>query len=273
MGLNLASIKNTVKSTEENDLSSVQELEDLHAQNAPRARKRSIDSASAEMVISHQELGLKIAWRLLSNWRIRLGQEDVRSIVGISLCEAASRFDPTKGASFGTFLFYHIRGTLLKEITNAVNERRFSVADSENELYHLLFNTAFYAKGDNPLIEHNTPERCFQQQELAAVLQKAFQKLDTLEQVVITRHFVNEDSLVNIARDLDYCRCHISRVKTSAIKKLGDHLLTVEAYATESFLKVKKATRKKAKTKYTGGRGRRKTTHMSDHALDEKKVA
>ena len=95
---------------------------------------------------------------------------------------------------------------------------------------------------------------------------QACKDLDPLEQEVVIRSFVHDQSLVDIARELDYCRCHISRVKSNALTKLRSVL---EKHIRESPKKnrvvvpqkAKKSTRKKSKKRrYTGGRGRRRAS-------------
>jgi len=226
-----------------------------------------------ELILSHQEQGLKIAWRLLSNWRIKMQSDEVSSIVGIALCEAASRFDTEKGASFGTFLFYHIRGTLLKEITSAVNERRVCKLGGPDENYFSLFNSMFHTKGENPLVENNTPEKIIQKQELKERCKDACSQLDELEQTVIVRHYVHEESLVHISKDLSYCRCHISRVKNNALEKLAKLLIPFKTEVKPDSPPAAGPIARlvQAKRRYTGGRGRRKLSN--EDVVEEEKIS
>ncbi len=242
-------------------------------------RKQGLEPEEiSRLIVDHREQGLKVAWRLLANWRVRLAPDEVTSIVGISLCEAASRFNPKKGAAFGTFLFYHIRGALLKEIATAISERTRSLG-SEYDGYHALFNTVYHASDQSPLVEHNTPEQLFQKREQLEKFRDAYQELDTLEQEVITRHFVDEESLIDISKNLKYCRCHISRVKHGALKKLAGLLLPnaagYVARAEEAEQQEDENSRVVyfGKKKYTGGRGRRKGREVStDETLELKQA-
>ncbi|MCB0358269.1 MAG: hypothetical protein KDD44_01485, partial [Bdellovibrionales bacterium] len=76
-----------------------------------------------QLIVDHQVDGQKMAWKLLNRWRLRLPKEDVVSIVGIALCEAGNRFDPSYQATFRTFFFYHLRGVLIKEVTRMIQDR------------------------------------------------------------------------------------------------------------------------------------------------------
>src|SRR5690606_27793022 len=81
------------------------------------------ESERIALIVENQEHGYRMAWRLLANWRVRLAVDDVRSVVGIALCEAAHRFDPRYETSFKSFFFYHLRCLLLKEVGALINDR------------------------------------------------------------------------------------------------------------------------------------------------------
>ena len=72
---------------------------------------------------------------------------------------------------------------------------------------------------------------------------------------------MQEHSLVSIAEELNYCRCHISRVKSRALKKLRKMLEnTDESTSAKEMLAAHK------KSSYKGGRGRRKVGENLAHA-------
>ena len=222
-----------------------------------------------DIIVEHQEHGKRLAWSFLSSWRIRLAQDEVTSVVGAALCEAASRFDPSKEVAFKTFFFYHLRGMLLKEIAQVINEQKILqlipstfIADAyrADEMVPVNWSRA--------LMEHNNPERIVEKKEVAGACWEACSQLDPLEQEVLIRHFVYDEQLIHIAKELKYCRCHISRVKSRALSKLGKLLKSsavlkerVEESSEESLadMRFTKPGAGPASAKnYTGGRGRRK---------------
>lgn len=233
------------------------------------ARKLPLERIE-EIILEHREHGKRLAWSFLNHWRIRMKHDDVISVVGAALCEAANRFDEEKGVSFKTFLFYHLRGMLLKEISRLIAEQRMLqgldhgvIADGghgEISVHHGL-----------SLVETNNPERIIERRESARVCWEACSHLDTLEREVLIRHYVNDESLVDIASDLNYCRCHISRVKSRALAKLSKVLKSYHrervTAAPEAELKdqisveVDRDGTNRLKT-YTGGRGRRRQLAM-----------
>ena len=92
--------------------------------------RKGIDS----LIIEHRDHGRRLAWSFLSGWRIRMPQDDVVSIVGAALCEAANRFDPGREVAFKTFFFYHLRGMLLKEVSRMVKQKSLmSISDHHSE--------------------------------------------------------------------------------------------------------------------------------------------
>ena len=219
------------------------------------------------LIVDNREYGKRLAWSFLSSWRIRLEQDEVISIVGAALCEAACRFDPDKKVNFRTFFFYHLRGMLLKEISANIQDQKtlqFSIDCPEigSESTALLSKTTH-------LIENSTPEELIGKKQLSTACLEACNALDDLEQEVLVRFFFNDEPLVQVAQELDYCRCHISRVKRRALKKMAAMLTSVvkeevidgesEDLPTAQSLAAQIELQKK---RYTGGRGRRKKSAM-----------
>lgn len=240
---------------------------DEQTPSAVLARKLPLERIE-QIILEHREHGKRLAWSFLNHWRVRMKHDDVISVVGAALCEAANRFDEEKGVSFKTFLFYHLRGMLLKEIARLIQEQKMLqgldhgvLADGghgELSVHHGM-----------PLVETNNPERIIERREAARICWDACSHLDTLEREVLIRHYVNDESLVDIAEDLKYCRCHISRVKSRALAKLSKVLRTYhrdraaarEQEANERLaaaIELQRQPVSRLKT-YTGGRGRRRS--------------
>src|SRR5690349_3051107 len=82
----------------------------------PQIRTLS-DLEREDLITSSRLKARKLGRSILRKWNARLDLQEVDSIVDLSLCEAAARFDPSVGASFLTFLFYHLRGNLIRAIS------------------------------------------------------------------------------------------------------------------------------------------------------------
>lgn len=185
------------------------------------------------LILDHRENGRKLARSLLRRWRVRMPSEEIDSIVDLTLCEAALRYAPNHGASFMTFLFYHLRGNLVRAVATATKLNNFVVSYAKN---------AGIDAGDLALLGENSPRSMFPdvtafeqqesdipeqqllKQERVLLVQKACSQLDELEQEVLNRSFVNEEALIDVARTLGYSRCHISRVKKRALDRLKEIL-------------------------------------------------
>jgi len=163
----------------------------------------------SELILKNLELGVKMAFSMLSKWRFQLPKGEVESIAYLALCEAASRFDDKRGVAFGTFLFSYVRGHLLKEITASYNrKKRFVLVGDEKA-----------AEGPSDL---ETPEQSAVRRELISILKKARQKLTSLENDVLERCFGDDKTVVDIAEELGYSRGHVSRMKSEALTLLTE---------------------------------------------------
>ena len=181
---------------------------------------------TSELVLNHRVQGEKLAWRMLNRWRVRLSRDEVSSVVGIALCEAASRYDSKKGATFITFFFYHLRGMLIKEVTRRLDDlrRQRTFIDGERTDTDEREDTYYSTSWQHLVVNNVTPEDLVTKNEIQQLVLGSEAELSNLEQEVINRHFVLDQSLTNIAGELGYCRCHISRVKKQALARLKSAL-------------------------------------------------
>ncbi len=240
----------------------------------PSATGQLTESERNQLIEENIDLGYRLAWKFLHHWRIRLFEDEVRSIVGLALCEAALRFNRDFKTSFRTFLFYHLRGCLLKEISDKIKQ-----SHSRRSLVAALIEGDDDRKAveteDLSFVERFTPEAALQEKQTSKVCWEATQQLDELEQQVLLRHFVEEDSLNQIAENLGYCRCHISRVKHKALEKMERMLRPVVQPEETEAQKAAAMSRLTELRRYTGGRGRRKPgeTKTAQTRVERQKVA
>jgi RNA polymerase sigma factor (sigma-70 family) len=197
------------------------------------------------LVIKYRFKARKLSRSILRRWHSRLDVEDVDSIVDLSLCEAVRRYDPSKGASFMTFLYFHLRGNLIRAVSDAVTGNGVVADDDEDSaraqaaaLGHSAprgsARVAYASEVTEVMynVEPECPEDQMMKKELAEISNKACEVLDPLEREVINRIYMKEEQLLAIAESLGYSRCHISRVKKRAlevlyielIERIGDEL-------------------------------------------------
>jgi len=188
------------------------------------------------LIIKYRIKARKLGRSILRRWHSRMDLDEVDSIVDLSLCEAVKRFDPYKGASFMTFLFYHLKGNLVRAVATAAATSALPALladfnevfcdDSEGASQQHTLNAMEIADAvtsqDCPL-----PDEALWRKELNSRSSNACEKLDALEREIIKRIFVQEQQIIDIAAALGYSRCHISRVKKKALDTLHDELRVV----------------------------------------------
>lgn len=190
------------------------------------------------LILKYRVKARKLGRSMLRRWHSRMDLEEVDSVVDLSLCEAVKRFDPHKGASFMTFLFYHLKGNLVRAVAAAAASSSIPLAIGELEeagksIGEINFvhgisgvNSAEIAEAvtsqDAPL-----PDEALWRKQLSDRSTSACEKLDSLEREIIKRLFVHEQQIIDIAAALGYSRCHISRIKKKALDTLHDELRVV----------------------------------------------
>ena len=185
------------------------------------------------MVLTYRLKARKLGRSILRRWHARIDLDEVDSLVDLSLCEAVKRFDASKGASFMTFLFYHLKGNLIRAVTNAAAYAQTTGGDgagteSSTEVVERGAEHAFVSSADIAAAlssqEVPMPDEVLYRKEVQRKSSRACEKLDTLEREIINRIFFHEQQIMDIAASLGYSRCHISRVKKRALETLYQEL-------------------------------------------------
>ncbi len=206
---------------------------DLPLPNRKAVEQHEIEEAvGEELIIKYRAKARKLGRSILRRWHARLDIQEVDSIVDLSLCEATARFNPTKGASFMTFLYYHLRGHLIRAVAAAasLNTVPFSSCDvfknsntGEGESRSAAYGGAANAiEIAEALVSQESllPEDMLLKKEMIKISTEACSKLDPLEREIIERLYLQEQQLLDIAHFLGYSRCHVSRVKKKALRTL-----------------------------------------------------
>lgn len=197
-----------------------------------KARETKIPEKSREeldkLILEHRDNGRKLARSFLRKWRARISLEEVDSLVDLTLCEAAKRYSPEKGASFMTFVFYHLRGYLVRAVAGSANQnnifsqyaRHVGVDPNEFTGGEEILQCFVPDCASFGMREIDCPEDLLMQKEKVELCRDACSQLDELEREVISRSFAEDEALIDIAKSLGYSRCHISRVKKRALDRL-----------------------------------------------------
>jgi len=185
-----------------------------------------------DLVVEFRMKARKLGRSILRKWHARMDLQEVDSIVDLSLCEAVKRYDPNKGASFMTFLYYHLKGNLIRAVSAAASANTIPVHDSENGSAQRNDQRRDYSNFVNAIDvaealcnhERLLPDEVFLKKEMVKLSLDACDRLDPLESEVIRRIYIQGQQLMDIANSLGYSRCHISRVKKKALEALNQDM-------------------------------------------------
>lgn len=212
---------------------------------AARRKDDLSDQQKEELVLEFRTKARKLARSLLRKWHARLDIQEVDSIVDLALCESVKRFDPKVGASFMTFLFYHLRGHLIRTITAAADASGYGLSDDVRR------DADFYFAGGQAINASEVaealssspaekPDDALFKKELLQLSVQARTKLDKLELEVIERLYFDHQPLLDVADSLGYSRCHVSRVKQRALNCMRSEIEARLEADDENILKAKK---------------------------------
>lgn len=222
------------------------------------SKEKLSNSEQNKLVLEFRIKARKLARSILRRWNSRLEVFEIDSVVDLSLCEASKRFDPDKGASFMTFLYYHLKGNLIKIVTKKATANSVPVDFVEAENCDLYGHNYAYRSANSievtealSLFEVERPDETLEKKELISIAKKACTNLDTLEKEVIKRVILKGQQVVDVAKLLGYSRCHVSRIKTKAINQLrNDMEISLEDPSTNvSEIRHKKISRRSKKSK------------------------
>lgn len=191
------------------------------------------------LVIEHRLVARQLAKSLLKKWRVYCDGDELGSIVDVSLCEAADRFDPKHGTKFSTWLYYFLKGYLIREVVISGCSKDAPIAilpeqtphdSTMGQIHHgdtrelQLHHELSY---DTPALGYFygvRPDEVLYIKQLLLLSGQAIQKLQGTEQEVVHKIYVEGRSISETSRELGYSRGHISRLHAKALKKLKGYV-------------------------------------------------
>lgn len=186
-----------------------------------------------ELILTFREKSIKITKGLLRKWGSHIDNDEIVSVSDLSLCEAANRFDENRNVSFVTFLFYYIKGNLIKSMINLAtingcDRDSYLERNGEKEytklasnLQEILNNEVAEATMGSP---RQTPIDNLLKKELYELGREACLQLDDVEKVIIEKIYVKGEQVLSVAKELGYSRCHISRIKRKTLSDMENHI-------------------------------------------------
>ncbi len=202
-----------------------------------------------ELVASHIDLAKRMARKLGRTYRSLIPSDEIEALALLGLCEAANRFDSSRTEPFAAFATRRIRGSVLDELRRQSGftrngrriQRRLSEARREleatgavsdedvvsragvsiEELVRIMPppRALFMESIDVPSSDPD-PETRVARTEIAAALEIGWKGLSPLGRTVLERHYVEGDSLAEIARSLMLPISRITHAQTSALEAL-----------------------------------------------------
>jgi RNA polymerase sigma factor FliA len=74
---------------------------------------RPLSEDRRRLVEQHRGIAIAVAWRIAQRLPARVDVEDLISFGEVGLVKAGSAFDPSRGASFGTYAYIRARGEIM----------------------------------------------------------------------------------------------------------------------------------------------------------------
>lgn len=188
---------------------------------------------TADLILEHREIAWRLALRMINRWGSHIETDELRSLTDSALCEAASRFRPDAGATFMTFYFYHLKGSLVKAIASRTHRQFVLVDDIESLMDSGAMNLpkrhrpsgedSSHKRGVHPIatcVMSESLEDTLIMRDLVNKCVLATSKLRGLDREVIQRVYINGEDLNSLPATLGFSRGHIFRVRSRALSKL-----------------------------------------------------
>ena len=179
---------------------------------------------SAELVLRHRAGAFRMARKIALIWNAPFSIDELQSLADLALCEAATRFDPTRDTAFTTYFYYFLKGIMCREMTrqkqwtDALSDSLSGHAPAPDaELQERRQQESAYSLDDSP--EHKAIVREFMRRAT-----RAMRKLNPLERRVFVEVDMFGCGVSQLARNLGYSRGHLSMVHNAALRKTRQHL-------------------------------------------------
>ncbi len=184
-------------------------------------------AAARALALRHREAARKLALSMITKWKARLEPDELQSVIDLALCEAASRYNNAHGAAFMTFLYYHLKGKLIKTIAARADRVLLFVDDYEKARLSIHgddetsdVRSAEWRTYSANLESPYQPEETYYRQQLIDLCHKACQRLKGVEREVIMRIYFENKDLNDVTSEMGYSRGHLFRVRMRALEKL-----------------------------------------------------
>lgn len=191
------------------------------------ADKQSAKTEPYELALRNREAARKLALSMIGKWKCRIEPQELQSVIDLALCEAASRYNHAHGAAFMTFLYYHLKGKLIKTIAARADQSLMFIDDYEKSRLEVYgddetseVRSSEWRTYSSSLGTTSAPEEALYRQQLVDICYKACLRLKGVERDVIWQIYFENKDLSDLTQALGYSRGHLFRVRTRALEKI-----------------------------------------------------
>lgn len=161
----------------------------------------------------------KVAKSILKRWNSVVDEEELDSVINLSLAEVLDKYDQSKGASIVTYMYYHLRGNLAKLIDERVNNSELSMETSGLEYYgNIASQDVDYDGIDSE--SYLDPHEALERKQARKLYNEALESLSELERTLLNMNLEDGLKVQQIARQLKLSRSYLSRIKHQALRKV-----------------------------------------------------
>ena len=163
------------------------------------------------LIVSHRVDAYRIARSLLRKTERTLDEDDLRSVVDLALVEAANKYVQDNRVKFTTFLFYYLKGRILRALCKERywDNHHCKAASSPERIED--FSPDSVSKGPDLIVEYK---------DIQINSHRLIECLPRVEREVLFAVYYRDMTLELVAKELGYSRAHIGRIRDRALSRL-----------------------------------------------------
>ena len=191
-------------------------------------QKTSSPAAREKLTLQYRDAARKLALSMISKWKCRIERDELQSVIDLALCEAATRYNHSHGAGFMTFLYYHLKGKLIKTIVQRADRALVFIEDYESSRLAVSGDDEFcnvrsvewLCLATQAQSNHLEADDALYRQQLIDICHKACERLRGIEREVIWQIYFQNKELSQVTSEMGYSRGHLFRVRMRALNKI-----------------------------------------------------
>lgn len=184
-----------------------------------------VESERNRLVVEHMSYARKVAWYLVKKYNLpESWVEDCFAEAVLALVEIAGRFDEKRDIDFSAFCYARVRGAIIDHIRRTFSPSGKRTRRSNDGVNFATDKDYFEYEDQQGNVDfyslEGSPESFMSLKETGSEIKKMMKKLTEQERFVIYHHYMLGKKFVEISRELKLGASWISRIHSSAIKKM-----------------------------------------------------